>query len=295
MSVDVQSAAVTLEPDAQAFADAVAAPPFLTEMGPQKGREALDQVQTEANAERPDVTVEDFKIAGGPTGEVNVRLLRPANLSGTLPVILFTHGAGWVFGDPTTHDRLARELAFGANAAVLFPHYVRSPEAKYPQANEESFAAAQLDRLRRRGQVTGPVSASWYSGTRAAGTWPPSCRSWRRSVAVRSSSRPRWPTRSPTAEFDTESYEQFAEGYHLRKDMMEWFWDQYTEDPAERSLITVSPLKASIDDLRGLPPTLVITVRPKSCATRARPTRASCGRQASTWRRAATVARSTTS
>jgi acetyl esterase len=59
-------------------------------------------------------------------------------------------------------------------------------------------------------------------------------------------------------EFDTESYEQFAEGYHLRKDMMEWFWDQYTQDPGERNLITVSPLKASLEELRGLPPTLVI-------------------------------------
>ena len=258
MSVDVQSAAVTLEPDAQAFADAVAAPPFLTEMGPQKGREALDQVQTEANAARPDVTVEDFKIAGGPTGEVNVRLLRPTNLSGTLPVILFTHGAGWVFGDPTTHDRLARELAFGANAAVLFPHYARSPEAKYPQANEESFAAAQwiVSHGASRGLDPGRIVVFGDScgGNMAAVL----------SLMAKQRGGPKflatvlaYPVTD--CEFDTESYEQFAEGYHLRKDMMEWFWDQYIQDPAERNLITVSPLKASIDELRGLPPTLVIT------------------------------------
>jgi acetyl esterase len=55
-------------------------------------------------------------------------------------------------------------------------------------------------------------------------------------------------------EFDTASYDQFAEGYHLRRDMMQWFWDQYTTDPGERAEITASPLKASTDDLIGLPP-----------------------------------------
>lgn len=258
MSVDVQSAAVTLEPDAQAFADAVAAPPFLTEMGPQKGREALDQVQTEAGADRPDVTVEDFQITGGPTGEVNIRLLKPANLSGRLPVILFTHGAGWVFGDPTTHDRLARELAAGANAAVVFPHYARSPEAKYPQANEESFAAAQWIVSDGASRGLDPARIVIFGD---------SCGGNMAAVVSLMAKERGGPKFLATAlaypvtdcEFDTESYEQFAEGYHLRKDMMEWFWDQYTQNAAERNLITVSPLKASADDLRGLPPTLVIT------------------------------------
>jgi acetyl esterase len=258
MSIDVQAAAVTLEPDAQAFADAVAAPPFLTEMGPEKGREVLDQVQTEAGAERPDVDVEDFNIAGGPTGEVSVRLLRPTAPSGALPVILFTHGAGWVFGDPTTHDRLARELATGANAAVLFPHYERSPEAKYPQANEESFAAAQW--------IVSDGASNGLDPARIV-VFGDSCGGNMAAVLSLMAKERGGPKFLATAlaypvtdsEFDTESYEQFAEGYHLRKDMMEWFWDQYTQDPAERNLITVSPLKASIEALTGLPPTLVIT------------------------------------
>ena len=132
----------SLEPDAQAFAEAVATPPFVTELGPIKGREVLDQVQSEAQAVRPDVRTEDRTIPG-PDGEVKVRILKPAHLRDPLPVILYTHGGGWVFGGPLTHDRLVRELAFGANAAVVFPDYVRSPEAKYPQANEEAYAGAQ--------------------------------------------------------------------------------------------------------------------------------------------------------
>src|SRR5690606_28224722 len=61
------------------------------------------------------------------------------------------------------------------------------------------------------------------------------------------------------ASFDTASYEEFAEGYFLTRDGMKWFWDQYTQDEAERAQITASPLRASIEQLSDLPPALVIT------------------------------------
>jgi acetyl esterase len=247
---------VVLEPDAQAFADAVATPPFLTELGPVKGREVLDQVQSEAHAARPDMGIEDFTIPG-PDGEVKARILRPAHLSGPLPVILYTHGAGWVFGGPVTHDRLVRELAYGANAAVVFPDYVRSPEAKYPQANEEAYAIAQW--VADHGHEKGlDASQMVVAGDSCGGNMAAVL-----AIMAKQRSGPKFLSQIliypvTDAEFDDESYREFAEGYHLRKDMMEWFWDQYTQDPAERELITVSPLKASLGDLEGLPPALVI-------------------------------------
>jgi len=61
------------------------------------------------------------------------------------------------------------------------------------------------------------------------------------------------------ASFDTDSYRQFATGYFLRRDAMQWFWDQYTIDETQRTEITASPLRATIDDLAGLPKALVIT------------------------------------
>ena len=247
---------VVLEPDAQAFADAAATPPFLPELGPVKGREALDQAQSEAHAARPDASIEDLTIPG-PDGEVKVRILRPAHLSGALPVILYTHGAGWVFGGPVTHDRLVRELAFGANAAVVFPDYARSPEAKYPQANEEAYAAAQwvVDHGREKElDASRMVIAGDSCGGNMAAVL---------SILAKQRGGPTFLSQIliypvTDAEFDNESYREFAEGYHLRKDAMEWFWDQYTQDPAERELITVSPLKATLEDLEGLPPALVI-------------------------------------
>ena len=97
------------------------------------------------------------------------------------------------------------------------------------------------------------------------------------------------------ASFDTASYHQFAEGYWLRRDAMQWFWDQYTTDPSERAEITASPLRATAEDLAGLPRRSSSTARRTSCATRARPTRATCAPPAWTSPRPATAARSTTS
>jgi acetyl esterase/lipase len=73
---------------------------------------------------------------GGPTGKFDARIVKPRGASGTLPALLYIHGAGWVFGDAHTHDRLVRELAVGVGAAVVFPEYDRSPEARCPVAIE---------------------------------------------------------------------------------------------------------------------------------------------------------------
>ena len=101
--------APVLEPAAQAFAEATANPPYLFDLPVDEGRKAVDAAQ---DGEFPDpaATKEDLTIAGGPSGEVNITIYRPAGSVGVLPVILYTHGAGWVFGDVHTHDRLVREL-----------------------------------------------------------------------------------------------------------------------------------------------------------------------------------------
>src|SRR6476659_9820465 len=135
-------AAPVLEPAAQAFADATANPPFLSDLPPSEGRALVDEVQS-GDVAKPDVDEEWIAIAGGPTGEVRVRIVKPRGATGTLPVILYIHSAGWVFGDARTHDRLVRELAVGASAVVVFPEYDRSPEARYPVAIEQNYAVAQ--------------------------------------------------------------------------------------------------------------------------------------------------------
>ena len=133
---------VDLEPQAKAVVDANANPPFLIELGPEQGRRTVDAVQS-GPVRKLTVDFEDTTVPGGPSGQVPVRILRPQGARRPLPVIVYLHGAGWVFGNHHTHDRLIRELAVGAQAAVVFPNYSRSPEAKYPTAIQECDAVAR--------------------------------------------------------------------------------------------------------------------------------------------------------
>src|SRR6266487_5816872 len=133
---------IQLEPEAQAFAEAASEPPFLFTLGPEKGRIALDEEQA-GHASKLPVDVEDLIIDDGPSEKVALRILRSQHAPAMLPTIVYIHGAGWVFGSIQTHDRLVRELALGAGAAVVFPLYRRSPEARYPTALEECYTAAR--------------------------------------------------------------------------------------------------------------------------------------------------------
>ncbi len=251
------STAVHLEPEARAFAEATSKPPFLFQIPVEQGRAAVDEVQSGA-ADRPEADVEDLTIPGGPTGSVSVRIVRPPRAVGVLPVIVYIHGAGWVFGNAHTHDRLVRELAVGTNAAVVFPNYTPSPEARYPTAIEEIYAtlrwAAERGAAHRLDPGRIAVAGDSVGGNMAA------------AVAILAKQRGGpaiarqllfYPVTD--ANFDTDSYHQFATGYFLRRDAMQWFWDQYTTDPAQRAEITASPLRATPEQLRGLPDALVIT------------------------------------
>jgi acetyl esterase len=251
------STALVLEPVAQAFIEATVQPPYPLDVEPFEGRKAVDEAQSGEIA-KPAVDDEWVMVHGGPTGQVPVRIVRPAGAEGRLPVILYVHGGGWVFGDAHSHDRLVRELAVGAGAAVVFPEYNRSPEARYPVALEQCYAAAQWVvahgvRKRLDGTRLAVVGDSVGGNMSAALTL---LAKERRDVQFEQQVL-FYPVTD--ASFDTGSYRQFAEGYFMRREAMLWFWDQYTTDPAQRAEITASPLRATVDQLAGLPPALVIT------------------------------------
>ncbi|MBL7502170.1 alpha/beta hydrolase [Frankia sp. CNm7] len=241
---------LVLEAAAQEFVEATANPPFLVDLGPADGRRTVDQIQS-PEIEVPGTTKETLT-------EPAVTIFRPEGASGPLPVVLYIHGAGWVFGNNHTHDRLAREIAKGVGAAVVFPDYSLSPEARYPTAIEQNYAAARW--VAEQGAEHG------LDGTRLAVAGDSVGGNMAASLAL--SAKRRGDVRLAgqvlfypvtDASFDTGSYQRFATGYYLRRDAMEWFWDQYTTDPAARAEITASPLRATTEDLTGLPPALVIT------------------------------------
>ncbi|MEV0791888.1 alpha/beta hydrolase [Kribbella sp. NPDC050459] len=242
-----------LEPAAQAFADATAKPPFLFQLSPEEGRKAVDEAQTTDYPKLP-VDEEWVTAADG----TKARIVKPQGATGVLPVILYIHGAGWVFGDAHTHDRLVRELAVGAGAAVVFPEYDRSPEVRYPHVLEQSYAVARW--IIASGKEHGlDAQRLAIAGDSVGGNM---------TAAVTLLAKERGDVKFvqqvlfypvTDASFDTASYREFAEGYFLQLDGMKWFWDQYTTDENERNQITASPLRATTEQLQGLPPALVIT------------------------------------
>jgi len=183
--------------------------------------------------------------------------VRPAGTTGTLPVVLYIHGGGWVLGNAGTHDRLVRELATGADAAVVFVEYSRSPEAQHPVAVEQAYATARW--VTEHGAEKGLDAARMaIAGDSVGGNMAA-------VVALLAKSRGDvvfvhqslfYPVTD--AAMDTPSYTEFAEGYHLTAAAMAWFWDCYLPEVHERTQITASPLRAPVDDLKGLPETFVI-------------------------------------
>lgn len=248
---------ISLEPAAQEFVDATSQPPFLYQLPPEEGRKAVDSVQ-DSPIFKPEIDEEWITVEGGPTGSVRARIVKPQGAAEPLPVIVYTHGAGWVFGDAHTHDRLVRDLAVGVHAAVVFPEYDRSPDVRYPVANEQSYRIAQW--VTTDGASKGlDASRLAVAGDSVGGNM---------AIALTLMAKERgdvsfaqqvlfYPVTD--ANFDTGSYERFAEGYFLTREGMRWFWDQYTTSAEDRARITVSPLRATTEQLAGLPPALVIT------------------------------------
>lgn len=244
-----------LEPAAQAIAEATSMPPFLYELGPEGARKVLDDLQA-APIAMPDVD-EHWITVPAPVGDVRVRIVRRRGISAPLPVILYVHGGGWVLGNAGTHDRLVRELAVGVNAAVAFVEYDRSPEARYPVAIEQAYATARW--IVQHGREHGldaarlAVAGDSVGGNMAAAL---TILAKRRADVTFVHQSLYYPVTD--AGQDTDSYREFADGPFLTAKGMAWFWDAYLPDETKRGESTVSPLRAGLDELAGLPEAFVV-------------------------------------
>src|SRR5206468_8290250 len=215
------------ESASQEFVDATSTPPFIYELSASDARKVLDDVQAE-QIDKLQVD-ESWITVPADVGEVRVRIVRPPDATGTLPAILYMHGGGWVLGNAQTHDRLVRELAVGAGAAVVFVEYDRSPEAHYPVAIEQGYATAQW--IMRQG------AANRLDPERVAVAGDSVGGGMTAALALMANERGdvRFVQQSmyypvTDAAMDTGSYEQFAEGYFLTAKGMAWFWDAYLPD-----------------------------------------------------------------
>ena len=170
---------------------------------------------------------------------------------------MYFHGGGWVLGGFDTHERLIREITNSAHTAVIFVDYTRPPEVKYPIPLEEAYAATKW--ISENGQTLNLDSSRLaVAGDSVGGNMAT-------AVALLTKERGGpsiifqllfYPVTD--ANFDTASYISYQEGYFLTREAMKWFWNNYLSNDTNRKEPTVSPLKASLEQLSGLPPTLII-------------------------------------
>ena len=246
--------AVVLEPAAQQLVEATADPLILINAGTEGARKILDDLQA-APVEKLPVTDEWITVPAA-VGDVRARIVKPVGAEDVLPVVVYMHGGGWILGNAGTHDRLVRELAVGAHAAVVFVEYTPSPEAHYPVAIEQGYAVAQW--VTRQGDTHGlDASRMAVAGESVGGnmTAALALMAKERGDVTFVQQSLYYPVTD--AAMNTASYDKFASGYYLSRKSMEWFWDAYAPDQSRRSEITASPNQATAEQLRGLPPTLV--------------------------------------
>lgn len=189
---------------------------------------------------------------------VKIHIVKPAGTTKELPVFMFFHGGGWVLGDYPTHRRFVRDLVVESGLAAVFPDYTPSPEAHYPISINQAYAATKWVSL--HGKEVGvngkklAVAGNSVGGNMAAVV----------ALKAKAENGPKlkfqmlfWPVTN--AAFDDESYNTYENGRFLTRNMMIWFWDNYTTNEHDRNDIYASPLRATIDQLKGLPPALVQT------------------------------------
>ncbi|PZF86252.1 alpha/beta hydrolase [Jiangella anatolica] len=244
-----------LEPEAQQITEATANPPYFYEMTPEQARKVLDDVQSQP-VDMADID-EKWIVVPAEVGDVRVRIVKPVGSTGPLPAILYVHGGGWVLGNAHTHDRLVRDLATGVDAAVVFVEYDRSPEARYPVAIEQAYATAQWITAHGAGEGIDAsriaVAGDSVGGNMAAAV---AIMAKQRGDATFCHQSLYYPVTD--AAQDTDSYTEFADGPFLLAKSMAWFWDAYLPEESRRSEITASPLRATLEDLAGLPEAFVV-------------------------------------
>lgn len=187
---------------------------------------------------------------------IKLNIVRPENNKEKLPVFIFIHGGGWVLGDFPTHKRLVRDLVVASDCAAVFVNYTPSPEARFPVAINEIYAAtkwvaAHGDEINVDGSKLGIVGNS-AGGNMAIAT----------TLMAKENDGPKlkfqvllWPVTN--AEFTNESYQKFGTDRFLTSSVMQWMFDQYTTDEKARNGRFISPLRATKSQLQGLPPALI--------------------------------------
>lgn len=229
----------------------------IEQLSPVEARAVLTKVQKSVPVDLSGVTTSE-KTINQDGIMVKLTIVKSISFKAGGPVFMFFHGGGWVLGDFFTHQRMVRDLVVNSGVSAVFVNYTPSPEAHYPVAINEAYAATKW--VANHGTEIGlngkklAVVGNSVGGNMATVV----------CLMAKEKKSPEityqvllWPVTD--ANFETQSYNQYGEGRFLTKKMMIWFWDNYTMDPAQRKEIYASPLQASVEQLQNLPKAMVIT------------------------------------
>ena len=226
----------------------------LETLPPLEAREVLVNAQASVRVDLSGIEESEKTIAADGYS-IKLNIVRPQGVKGKLPVFIFVHGGGWVLGDYPTHKRMVRDLVVLTGFAGVFVNYTRTPDARYPQAINEIYAATKWvaehgDEIEVDGKNLAVVGNS-VGGNMTAAT----------ALKAKEKGGPNiklhimmWPVTD--ANFETESFKQFGEARFLTTPLMKWMWDLYA-DPTQRKEIYAAPLQATVEQLKGLPPALI--------------------------------------
>jgi acetyl esterase/lipase len=229
--------------------------PPLETLPPLDAREVLVNAQASAPVDLSGIE-ESEKTISADGYSIKLNIVRPDGVKGKLPVFMFIHGGGWVLGDYPTHKRMVRDLVVLTGFAGVFVNYTRTPDAKYPQAINEIYAATKWvaehdDEIGVDGKNLAVVGNS-VGGNMTAATALKAKEKGGPEIKVHIMM---WPVTD--ANFERESFREFGDKRFLTTPLMKWMWDLYTTDPNERKEIYASPLQATVEQLQGLPPALI--------------------------------------
>jgi acetyl esterase len=246
----------TLDPVTYRFLEALAAELSALRRRPSQAGALLARLQS-APVGKPSAIIQDLAFPVGPTGNVIARIVRPKDRQDDLPIVMHFCGGGWMHADRNTHDRLIREVAVGAEAAVVFVECEPLPRGRFPVATEQAYAATRyvVDHASTYGLDGGrlAVVGDGVGGTVAAAV----------TLLAKERRGPKIDLQilvypATDVDFATGSYERFADGPWLTRRAMERFWRGYLPDIEPHGAITATPLNAALDQLRDLPEALVV-------------------------------------
>jgi acetyl esterase/lipase len=229
----------------------------IEQLSPAAARQVLTDAQNSTDLDYSGIEESERTIAQD-NEKVRIHIIRPVGAGQNTPVFVFIHGGGWVLGDYPTHRRLVRDLVVASGAVAVFPDYTPSPEARYPVAIDQIYAVVKW--VAAHGNEIGVDGKNLaVVGNSVGGNMTASV-----VLMAKEKNGPAiklqvmlWPVTD--ANFETGSYQELGEGRFLTRNMMIWFWDNYLPDKSKRKEIYASPLQASVDQLKGLPPALIQT------------------------------------